>query len=214
MSKLKNFYLGAVNPPIYQASTIVFDNLTELEKSEKPYARSGTATNEILASAIAKLENAQKSIIVSSGVSAISSTLLSLLKTGDHILVVQSAYEPTKEFCRGVLKNFGIEIDYFPGDASRSDVAKLIKANSKIILLESPSSIVFEIQDLAGIAQLAKENNILTIIDNSWSAGYLLKPLNLDIDISIQSLSKYVSGHSDLLLGAISFKNLELYQKI
>ena len=214
MSNLKSFYLGSVNPPIYQASTLVFDNLSELAKAKKLYGRGGTATNDVLAAEIAKLEKAEKSIIVSSGVSAISSVLLSLLKQNDHMLVCKSAYEPTRDLCNGVLNNFGVKTDYFTGNATKTDVESLITEKTKIIFLESPASISFEIQDLAEIVKLAKKHNILTIIDNTWSAGYFLKPLDLGIDISIQSLSKYVSGHSDILLGSISFKNIKLFEEV
>jgi cystathionine beta-lyase len=214
MSKTNNFYLGAVNPPIYQASTLVFDNIAELSKAKKLYARSGTATNDILAASVAKLENAAKTIITSSGLAAISSILLAILKQNDHMLLVEAAYEPTRELTTGILKNFGVNTDYYPANAGKKEIEKLIKAETKIIFLESPSSLTFEIQDLAQIVKLAQQNNIITIIDNTWSAGSYLKALDLGIDISIQSLSKYISGHSDLLLGAISFKELKLYQKI
>jgi len=214
MSKLKSIYLGSVNPPIYQASTIAFDSLADLAKADKQYGRVGTETNEALALAISKLENAAKTIITSSGVSAITHSLLPLLKTGDHILVCDTAYLPTHFFCNGLLNNFGITTSYYDAKASGDDITKLIQDNTKLIFLESPSSLVYEIQELDEIVQLAKDHNIITAIDNTWAAGELFKPLDIGIDISIQSLSKYCGGHSDVLLGSISFKNEKLYSEI
>jgi len=214
MDKLKSIYLGAVNPPIYQTSTVAFETLGELAKAKKQYGRAGTETNDALSGLVANLESAAKTIVTSSGVAAITSILLSVLKQGDHILVCKSAYAPTHFFCEGILKNFGIETSYFDGKACGAEVEKLVQDNTKLIFLESPSSIIYEIQELDEIVSLAKQRNILTVIDNTWSAGVLSKPLELGIDVSLQSLSKYCSGHSDILLGSISFKDEELYQKI
>jgi len=213
MSKLNKLYFGSVNPPIYQASTILFENISELESSERQYGRVGTETNAALEREIARIENAERSVIVESGLAAITNVLLSFLQKGDHILLCKTAYQPTRDFCEKMLNKFGVDYDYFSGDANGDEIKKLAKNETKLILLESPASIIFEIQELDEIINFAKEKNILTVIDNTWSGGVLFKPHNLGIDVSIQSLSKYAGGHSDLILGAISFRKLEIFKR-
>jgi cystathionine beta-lyase len=207
-------YSGNVNVPIFQTSTILFDSIADLQKSEQPYGRLGTDTTYALAETICKLENGYKTIITPSGLSAITSVLSALLKNGDHILVDEEVYGPTRNFCDNELKKFGIETDYYPADSSAKELAKLVKDNTKLIFLESPGSISFTVQDIAAISKLAKTHNICTIIDNTWSGGYFLDAIGHGVDISIQSCSKYISGHSDILLGSITHNNLANYRKV
>lgn len=211
--KLKAEYLGCVNTPIYQASTVTFDSLAELNKAKEVYARAGTETNFALAEQVAKLENAAKCIITPSGVASISASLLTLLQHGDHLLVCDSAYGPTKILCDGVLKKNGIQTNYYPSDIGK-EIATHLKDNTKVIYLESPASLTYQIQELNEIIKIAKERNIITVIDNTWSAGTLLKPIDLGIDVSLQSGSKYLAGHADIIIGTLCFKDAELYEKI
>ncbi|MCP5364001.1 MAG: cystathionine beta-lyase [Hyphomicrobiales bacterium] len=197
---------GVVNPPVYHASTIVFPTLEAYEQAEKTpfegtrYGRRGTPTTFALEEAIADLEGGYRSIAVPSGLSAITTTLLGFLKTGDHLLMVDTAYYPTRRFCDTVLAGFGIETTYYDPLAR---IDPLLQPNTKLIFLESPGSLTFEVQDVPAIAAAARARGIVTAIDNTWSAGLLFTPLQHGIDISIQAATKYIVGHSDAMLGLI-----------
>ena len=209
----KNLYLGCVNPPIYQASTIIFDDVEELHKEGIKYGRAGTETNNALEKEISNLENGCNTIVTPSGLAAISIAILSLVKQGDHILVCDSVYGPTKIFCDNMLKKFAIDVTYYKADIG-ADIESLITDKTKLIFLESPSSLIYQIQEISEIVDVAKKHNLYTIIDNSWAAGVLFKPLDHNIDISLQSGSKYLSGHSDILIGSLSVKDKKLYDLI
>ncbi len=204
----KSYY---VNEAIYQASTICFDKMEDIKEAKRVYARSGTETNDALEKKIAELENGYNSILLPSGGSAVSTCLLSLLKTGDHIILSDALYGPTYDFANHILKKYNVEVSYFDCMEGKN-INDLVQDNTKVIYLETPASITYEIQDLAEIVEIAKKNNIITVIDNSYGIS-LFKPLDLGIDISLISLSKYVSGHSDIISGAITINNKELYHK-
>ena len=213
MSKTKDLYLGCVNTPIYQTSTILFDDISELKGDGNKYGRAGTETNFALESEITKIENGYKSIVTSSGLGAITAAIFTFLSKGDHILLCDSVYGPTKILCDNHLKKFGVEASYYDSEIG-VEIEKLIHPNTKVIFLESPSSLTYQIQEISEIVNVAKKHNINTIIDNTWGVGCLFKPLDHGIDVSVQSGSKYFAGHSDVLIGSITAKNKEIYDKI
>lgn len=205
---------GFVNPPSQRGSTIIFDNAEDLyDESLKSYGLEGSQTHESLCEALNAIMGASNTILCPSGLSAITTTLLCFTKSGDHILISDSVYGPTRRFCDNHLKSNNIEIEYYPPRIG-ADIEKLIRPNTKIIMLESPGSLTLEIQDVPQIVKIAKAKNILTAIDDTWSAGVFFKPLDIGVDISIQALTKYQSGHSDVLLGSISTTSNKLHNKL
>jgi cystathionine beta-lyase len=205
-----------VNPPIYQSSTIVFPTLKDLLYAERGYShndlvqpyelkygRYGTQTNFALEKAIADVENGYNTFVTSSGAAAVNTALIAFLKQGDHILMVDNTYSPTRSFCDKFLKKLGIQTTYYDpliGDG----IKKLIKKNTKVIFMESPGSVSFEMQDVPAICKLAKKHNIVTIMDNSWASGIYFKPLDHGVDVSVMALTKYINGHSDTMMGSIT----------
>ena len=214
-----------VNPPIYQSSTIVFPKLENLLHAERgygnaelvqpyelKYGRYGTQTNFALEKTIAEIENGYNTFITSCGAAAITTTLFAFLEKGDHLLVVDNAYAPTREFSN-FLGKFGIETTYFdPKIGAR--ITDLIKDNTKLIFMESPGSLTFEIQDVPTICKVAKEKGIVTVLDNSWGSGIYYKALDHGVDISIIALTKYLNGHSDIVMGSITLKTPEHFKKM
>lgn len=207
-----------VNPPIYQSSTIVFPSLKDLIYAERgycdnnlvqpyelKYGRYGTQTNFALEKAIAEIEGGYNSFVTSSGAAAVNTALIAFLKQGDHLLMVDNTYSPTRGFCDKFLKKLGIETTYYD-PAIGGDIKKLIKKNTKVIFMESPGSVSFELQDVAAICKVAKKHDIVTIIDNSWASGIYFKPLEHGVDVSVLALTKYINGHSDVIMGAITIQ--------
>ena len=201
---------GVVNPPVYHASTIVFPTVAELHESQKRrdpkktrYGRHGTPTTFALEEAVAALEGGAQAIAVGSGVAAIAATLSAFVKTGDHLLVVDSAYGPTRRFCETVLKRFGVATTYYDPRIG-AGIARLIQPNTRVIFLEAPGSLTFEMQDVPVIAAAARAANVITAMDNTWATPLFFKPLAHGVDISILSATKYIAGHSDLMMGLIT----------
>lgn len=205
-----------VNPPIYQTSTIVFPTLKDLfhaergysnndlvEPYELKYGRYGTQTNFALEKAIAEIEGGYNTFVTSSGAAAINTALVAFLKQGDHMLLVDNTYSPTRSFADKFLKKLGIETTYY-SPALGDDIKKLIKKNTKVIFMESPGSLSFEVQDVAAICKVAKKHGIVTILDNSWASGIYFKPLEHGVDVSVMALTKYINGHSDMMMGSIT----------
>ena len=205
-----------VNPPIYQTSTIVFPTLKDLmyaergysnndlvEPYELKYGRYGTQTNFALEKAIAELENGYNTFVTSSGAAAINTALVAFLKQGDHMLLVDSTYSPTRGFADKFLKKLGVETTYYDPKIGE-DIKKLIKKNTKVIFMESPGSLSFEVQDVPAIVKVAKKHGITTILDNSWASGIYYKPLDHGVDVSVMAITKYINGHSDVMMGAIT----------
>lgn len=205
-----------VNPPIYQTSTIVFPSFKDLLYAERGYSnndlvqpyelkygRYGTQTNFALEQAVAEIEGGYNTFVTSSGAAAINTALIAFLKSGDHMLLVDNVYSPTRGFADKFLKKLGIETSYFDPKIG-SDIAKLIKKNTKVIFMESPGSQTFEIQDVSAICKVAKKNNVTTILDNSWASGIYFKPFDHGVDVSVMALTKYINGHSDIMMGSIT----------
>lgn len=201
---------GIVNPPVWRASTILFDSLAELDASiRRPddglnYGRRGTPTQWALAQALTDLDpGAAGTKLFPSGVAALAAALLTTVSAGDHLLVTDSAYDPTRLFCDRVLKRFGVETSYYD-PLIGGGIAALLRPNTKSILLESPGSLTFEVQDLPAIVAVAREAGVATILDNTWATPLLLPSMALGIDLSMQAVTKYVGGHSDLMMGAVT----------
>lgn len=198
-----------VNPPIVRASTFLFEKLGDFQEASRHpfdgafYGRVGTPTTFAFERAMADLEKGYRSIATASGVAAISATLLAFLDRGDHLLVVDTVYEPVRRFCARMLSRMGIETTFYDPSLG-AGIAELIRPQTKLIHLESPGSGTFEVQDVAAIVTAAKAAGVYTSIDNTWATPLLFRPLEHGIDVSIHSATKYIVGHSDAMLGVIT----------
>jgi cystathionine beta-lyase len=215
----EGFTDGIVNPPVWRASTILFDDYADFQASTKApdaglyYGRRGTPTHWALEDALTGLEaGAAGTKLFPSGVAAISTALLAVTKAGDDILITDSAYDPTRAFANDVLKRMGIMARYFDPRIG-AGIETLLQPNTSAILLESPGSLTFEMQDLPAITAVARARGITTLIDSTWATPLRLQSLALGCDISLQSLTKYVGGHSDLLMGSAT-ANAALWPKL
>lgn len=205
----KRYTQGAVNSVIQRASSLVFDSIKAKKEAMENrtkgalfYGRRGTLTHFALQDAMIEIEGGAGCYLYPCGAAAIANAILAFVKAGDHILVSEASYEPTQEFCEHILKDFGVETDYFPPLIGRY-ITKYIKPNTKVVFLESPSSITMELHDVPAIVKAIRSVNpeIVIMMDNTWGAGVLFKALEHDVDISIQAGTKYLIGHSDAMLG-------------
>ena len=196
---------GFVNPPVYHASTIFYPSYEALQEKDARYVygRRGTPTMEALEEAVATLEGGHGAKICPSGLSAITTMLLSFLKTGDHLLVTDSTYRPTRSFCDHVLKDLGIETTYYD-PLLGGNIASLFRENTRLVYTESPGSQTMEVQDIPAIVEAAHARGILVSTDNTWSGGHYFKAFDHGCDISVQAGTKYIVGHSDAMLGTIT----------
>ena len=201
---------GVVNPPIWRASTILYDSVADLEARGRDthdrlfYGRRGTPTVWALADALTDLEpGAAGTLLYPSGVAAIAAGLLALLSPGDHLLMVDSVYDPTRAQCDGLLKRMGIATTYYD-PLIGAGIAALIRPETKLIFLESPGSLTFEVQDVPAIVAVAKAHGVTTMLDNTWATPLLFPALAHGVDISMMSLTKYVGGHSDAMMGSLT----------
>ena len=199
---------GIVNPPVWRASTILFDSVADLRAAvRRPddglyYGRRGTPTQWSLADALTELEpGAEGTMLYPSGVAAIGAVLLAMLSPGDELLMVDSAYEPTRAVCNGLLKRMGIVTRYYD-PLIGGGIAECIGERTRAIFLESPGSLTFEVQDVPAIVAVARARGIATILDNSWATPLFFPAIAHGVDISILACTKYVVGHSDVMLGA------------
>jgi len=202
---------GIVNVPVWRASTILYEDIAHLRAAEKDpqphelyYGRRGAPTGWSLAEAITQMEpEAAGTMLFPSGVAAVCSALLAILKPGDELLMVDSAYGPTRAFCDGFLREFGVATRYYDPLAG-AGIASLCTDKTRAIFLESPGSLTFEVQDVPAIVAVARDKGLVTLIDNTWATPLLLPALGLGVDISILACTKYVAGHSDLMLGSVT----------
>lgn len=199
---------GIVNPPVWHASTVLFDDLAALEAARALpdqglfYGRRGTPTQWALEEALTALEpGAAGTKLYPSGVAAIAAALLTVVRAGDHVLMVDTAYEPSRAFANIFLKPLGIATTFYPPTA---DVAACLQPNTRAILIESPGSLSFEVQDVPAIVAVARAHNIATVMDNTWATPLLFSPLAHGVDFSVQALTKYTGGHSDLMMGSVT----------
>ncbi|MEM9332659.1 MAG: cystathionine beta-lyase [Pseudomonadota bacterium] len=196
---------GFVNPPVVHASTVLYpDYETMRTRNQKyTYGTRGTPTTDALCNLIDELEGSAGTVLVPSGLAAITIPLLAYASAGDHILVPDSCYTPTREFCNDVLTRMGVDVEYYE-PLIGADIVSLIRSNTALIFTESPGSNTFEIQDIPAICGVAKSKDVLVMIDNTWATPMYFKPLEHGVDISIHALTKYPAGHSDLVMGSIS----------
>ena len=203
----------SVSHPVTRASTLLFERAEDLYRDDiRGYGRHGTAVHDALAELFTELEGGVGTLLYPSGVAALTGPILSIVRPGDHVLLTDSAYGPTRYFCQTFLKNMGVETSFFDPRIG-AKISDQIKENTALILLESPGSLTFEIQDIPAIVKAAKSQNVTTLIDNTWSAGITLSPLAMGVDISIHAATKYFGGHSDVMYGAAIFANDALYKK-
>jgi cystathionine beta-lyase len=196
---------GFVNPPVVHASTVLFpDAATMMSRSQKyTYGTRGTPTSEALCKAIDHLEGSAGTVAVPSGLVAVTLPLLAFLSAGDHVLITDSVYHPTRNFADTMLKRLGIEVDYYDPEAG-AGVAALLKPNTKVVFTESPASNTFEMQDIPAISKAAHAAGAIVMMDNTWATPLYFRPLDHGVDVSIHAATKYPAGHSDVLLGTVS----------
>jgi cystathionine beta-lyase len=198
---------GFVNPPVVHGSTVLYPTAEDLHahRAEFQYGRHGTPTTKALQEAMMALEGPQCAGVglVPSGLSAISTTLLSVLKAGDHLLVCDNIYRPSRNFCNGLLARYGVETTYFD-PLIGAGVARFFKPNTAAVLVEAPGSQTFEMADIRAIADVAHERGALVIDDNTWATPLYRRSLEQGVDISMQAATKYIGGHSDIMFGTIS----------
>lgn len=200
---------GIVNPPVYHASTVLFPTLKELKNaSALPrgsvyYGRYGTPTRHALEDAIAALEGGYGTLCVSSGYAAVTHAILAFVKPGDHVLMCDSAYFPTRNFCNVFLKRIGVTTSYYdPGIGA--GISDLITDTTRVVFTESPGSLTFEMQDLPAITGAAHAKGVKVLLDNTWAGSILCRPFELGVDICLQAGTKYIVGHADAMMGAIT----------
>ncbi|QHF05177.1 cystathionine beta-lyase [Pseudomonas asturiensis] len=201
----------SVNPPVVRISTVLFDSLASLREAEVrtagperslTYGANGNPTAFALQDLISELESAHGTCLYPTGLAAVAQMFQSFLRPGDHVLMTQSVYGPVRRLANTMLTAFNIEFDYYAADGS--DIESLIKPNTRMIYAEVPGSLTFDMCDLPALSQLCKAKNLLLAVDNSWGSGVLFKPLELGADISLMALTKYVAGHSDVMMGSVS----------
>lgn len=206
LGRRKAWTQGIVNPPVYRASTCLFDSHEALRRSvENPdeglfYGRRGTPTHWALREAITDLEGGAGTWLYPSGVAAITASMLAFLRAGDHVLVTDSAYEPTRHFCNSLLRQMGISTTYYD-PLTGAGIAGLMTDRTRVVLAESPGSLTFEVQDLPAIAAAAHDAGAVVLLDNTWATPLHLDALRLGVDVSIHAATKYIVGHSDVMLG-------------
>lgn len=194
-----------VNPSVVRASTMLFPDVASLKNAcgtRRAYGRHGNETTQALEQALCAAEGAAACMLTPSGLSAVTTTLLALLQPGDHLLMVDTVYDPTRLFCDGMLKQMGVTTTYYDPLVGR-DIADLMQFNTKVVFVESPGSLTFEIQDIPGIAAAAHARDAVVVSDSTWATPIGWDSFELGIDVSIHAATKYIVGHSDALMGAI-----------
>jgi cystathionine beta-lyase len=200
---------GPVNPPVSRASTILFEDLAAFDATRGDrfgilrYGILGTDTLFALEQALTGLEGCHRAIVLPSGLAAITAALTAVVKAGDHLLMVDTAYGPTRTFCDGLLSRNGVETTYYD-PLIGADIAGLIRDNTRAIFCESPGSLTFEVQDVPAIAKVAHAHSIPVLLDNTWASPLFFDALAHGVDISIQAATKYLCGHSDVMMGTIA----------
>ena len=212
---------GIVNPPVSRASTVLYPTLDAFARRNAGdakyravrYGAYGVANTLALADAIAELEGGAGAVVTATGLSAVTLALTALVGQGDHVLMTDSAYGPTRAFCGEVLTRFGVETTYYD-PLIGAGIAGLMRPNTRVVFTESPGSLTFEVQDIPAIAAAAHRHEALVLLDNTWSAGLFFKPFDHGVDVSIQAATKYISGHSDAVIGTITARTETLFRRI
>ena len=211
---------GIVNPPVYHASTIVAPTLEEFRDRRKhrwepgvfTYGRQGTPTHEAFEVAVAALLGGDRAVAMGSGLAAINAAMLAYLQSGDHVLMVDSVYGPARGICDKFLSRFGVQTTYYD-PLIGAGISDLIQDNTKIVYTESPGSLTFEVQDIRAIADEAHKRDCVVIIDDTWSSGVFFKPFEHGADVSVIAATKYIVGHSDVMMGVITTTD-EQWQRV
>lgn len=212
---------GPVNMPVHRASTIVSPTLAEFEANERGdnmfknvcYGALGTENAFALCDAVNQLEQGAGAVVTGSGLAACTQALLCFVGAGDHVLMPDSVYGPQRMFCDTILRRFGVETTFYDPRIGE-DIALLIKANTRVVYTEAPGSLTFEMQDIPAIAKAAHARGAVVIMDNTWAGPLYFKPLTHGVDICIEAATKFIAGHSDLVMGIISARTPELYKQI
>jgi cystathionine beta-lyase len=200
---------GIVNPPVYHASTVVYPSVKAHDEARHnkfegvQYGRLGTPTTFAFEEAVAALEGGYRTVSVSSGLNALTTAVLAVVKAGDHVLVSDSVYGPLRAFCTDMLSRFGVEVTYYD-PLIGAGIATHMRKNTRLVCGESPGSLTFEVQDIPAIAEATHANGALLMIDNTWSGGLYFEPFKHGVDLSVQAATKYIVGHSDAMLGTIT----------
>ena len=200
-------YHGFVNPPVYHASTLLYPTAEDqvAHRARYNYGRRGTPTSEALENALREIEGdgCAGVSLLPSGLAAISAALLATARAGDHVLIPDSVYRPTRNFCNGVFRRFGVETTYYD-PLIGADIARLFKPNTRVVFVEAPGSQSFEMQDIPAIAKIAHEQNAVVLMDNTWATPLYFRAFEKGVDLSIQAGTKYIGGHSDIMFGCVS----------
>ena len=198
---------GFVNPPVHHVSTVLYPTAEDFlaRRARYLYGRRGTPTSEALEDALRALEGPDCAgvALLPSGLAAISTALLAVLKAGDHLLVTDSVYQPTRKFCDGMLKRYGVTVTYYDPLIGGA-IAALIQPNTRAVFVEAPGSLSFEIQDVPAIAAAAHAKGAVVLMDNTWATSLYFRAFEKGVDLSIQAATKYIGGHSDVMLGTVS----------
>ena len=212
---------GIVNMPVHRASTVLYTDTAsyvsrfdgDRRYTDVTYGATGTANARALGRAVAELENGYATMITATGLSAVTMAVSAVLSAGDHVLVTDSVYGPTRRFCSETLARWGVESTYFDPMLG-GDIDALIQPNTRLLFTEAPGSLTFEMQDIPALTAAAKARGVLVAMDNTWATPLYFKPLDHGVDISIQAGTKYFAGHSDLVIGMVTAKDRDLYHQI
>jgi len=204
---------GIVNPPVYHASTVLYPTVADFDavKAKRQtgergifYGRWGTPTTFSLEDVVSEIEGGYRCMVYPSGLAAIAGALLSFLKTGDHVLMVDSVYGPSRRFSETVLARFGVETTFYSPLATPAELTELIRPNTRVVYTEAPGSQTFEMQDIPAVADVAHKHGAVVMIDNTWASPLYFKPFQHGVDVSIQAGTKYIVGHSDVMIGTVT----------
>lgn len=205
-----------VNPPVERASTILFPTYDDFLEGARTinYGRLGTSTHRALEDLVTSLEGGYETRLAPSGLAACNAAILAFVGAGDHVLMTDAAYDPTRKFCDMFLKRFGVETTFYDPMSDATAIAELMRPETKVIFAESPGSLTFEVQDIPALAKAAHEGGAVLIADNTWGAGYFCKPIALGADVSVQAATKYLGGHADCLVGTMTSADEATAKKI
>jgi cystathionine beta-lyase len=210
---------GIVNPPVYRASTIIYSTMAEFDNRHTrkytgfSYGLAGTPTTLALAEAAAELSGAARALVTSSGLAAVTQTLTAFLKTGDHVLLPDTCYGPSRVFGSSVLRRFGVEVEFYDPLVG-GEIARLMRPNTRVVYLESPGTATFAVQDVPAIAAAAHAGGAVAIMDNTWATPLFFRAFEHGVDVEVQAGTKFLAGHSDLLVGVVTTRTEELFRTV
>lgn len=215
-------FKGAVNVPVYRTSTVISQNMDEWDRKHKAqagnnepdlfYGRHGTPTSKALQQAMAELEGGYRSFVYPSGVSACVTAIMAFAGQGDHVLVPDSVYGPVRRISGTMFKRFGIETEFYDPQIG-ADIEALVKPNTRVVYVEAPGSLTFEMQDIPAIAEVAHRHDAVVVMDNTWATPLLFRAFEHGVDVSVHAATKYVTGHSDTMLGIVT-TNEACYERL